>query len=159
MMGYVCVLLNDIFSTFNGIYMKKKLDSRVSFFILFYLSSILETFLVSDHLFSFFFTLSLLFIIIVQYIYIYTHLMALYFQLQWSIIDDDDSHMYAYICVWLLLFLDMFVNHRVHIIDINVSIGHSNNQTNIMTTTMIDYVFALFVSSNFIILIHQTSLL
>ena len=32
MMGYVCVLLNDIFSTFNGIYMKKKLDSRVSFF-------------------------------------------------------------------------------------------------------------------------------
>lgn len=41
MMGYVCVLLNDIFSTFNGIYMKKKLDSRVSFFILFYLSSIL----------------------------------------------------------------------------------------------------------------------
>nr|XP_046909008.1 UDP-N-acetylglucosamine/UDP-glucose/GDP-mannose transporter-like [Dermatophagoides farinae] len=28
MMGYVCVLLNDIFSTFNGIYMKKKLDSR-----------------------------------------------------------------------------------------------------------------------------------
>ncbi|XP_027195756.2 solute carrier family 35 member D2-like protein [Dermatophagoides pteronyssinus] len=28
MMGYICVLLNDIFSTFNGIYMKKKLDSR-----------------------------------------------------------------------------------------------------------------------------------
>ncbi|KPM09039.1 hypothetical protein QR98_0075680 [Sarcoptes scabiei] len=30
--GYLYVLLNDFFSTLNGIYMKKKLDSRVSFF-------------------------------------------------------------------------------------------------------------------------------